>query len=69
MIHPAMNPKTGAYNQFAQRVSRGHLCARPAELLDHEVVIERESPKRETDDAEQDDEGGDGYLGRARLGR
>ena len=54
--------KDGTYHQFAQRVSGRDLCARPSELLHHEIVVKRQSPQCEPHDAEQDDKGGDGNL-------
>ena len=50
---PAKNPNSGPIDQLRVGVARGHLGPRPAELLDHEVVEERQPVEGEADDREQ----------------
>ena len=49
-------PEQRADEELAERVARGDLRARPAELPHHEVVVERQPVERQADDREQRDE-------------
>ena len=49
-------PEQRPDQQLADGIARGHLHPRPAELLHHEVVVERQAVEREADDREQRDE-------------
>ena len=52
-------PEHRSDHQPAERVARRHLRARPAEILDEEVVEERQAVGGEADEREQRQEGGD----------
>src|SRR2546421_3327167 len=47
-----------ADHDLADRVAGGHLPARPAEILNEEIVEEGEAVQREADDGEEREEGG-----------
>src|SRR5439155_1130345 len=47
-----------ADQDLADRVAGGHLPARPAEILNEEIVEEGEAVQREADDGEEREEGG-----------
>ena len=60
-------PEQRPDEELAQRVARGDLGARPAELAHHEVVVERQPVERQSDDGEERDEGSDCDLRLPRL--
>src|ERR1700730_10036551 len=56
--------KERANHKFAQGIAGGNLRACPAELLDHEIVVIKESPKSEAYDAKKNQKSSPGYLNR-----